>query len=48
MKYAITKPNIEPIKNFFVFSIARTASKNSLNQEKKVINATAKITPGKA
>ena len=36
------------INIFFVFSIGKNASIVSLNHEKKVIKATAKMTPGKA
>ncbi len=45
-KYASIKPDIEPINKFFVLPTLKLFVIKSLRLEKKVINATAKITPG--
>ena len=46
MKYAKINPRIEPIKIPFVLLILKLSEIKSLKFEKKVIKATAKITPG--
>ena len=46
MKYAKINPKIEPIKMPFVLVRLKLSDIKSLKFEKKVINATAKITPG--
>ena len=46
MKYARIKPKIDPIKSFLILIKPKLKVKKSLNQEKKVMKATAKIIPG--
>ena len=46
MKYARIKPKIDPIKSFLILIKPKLNVKKSLNQEKKVMKATAKIIPG--
>ena len=46
MKYAAINPNIEPMKIPLILGKLKLFVRISLNQEKKEINATARITPG--
>ena len=46
MKYAKINPKIDPIKIPFVLLKFKFSKKKSLKLEKKVIKATANITPG--
>ena len=46
MKYANSNPKIDPINKPFELLKSKLLDKKSLKFEKKVINATAKITPG--
>ena len=46
MKYAAINPNIEPMKILLMLGKSKLFVRISLNQEKKEINATARITPG--
>ena len=46
MKYANNNPKIDPINKLFELFKSKLFVKKSLKFEKKVIKATAKITPG--
>ena len=46
IKYAATNPNIEPINILLTLIKPKLFVRISLNQEKKEINARARITPG--
>ena len=46
MKYTSTNPRIDPIKTFLIETKPKFLITLSSNQAIKVMNATAKITPG--